>query len=249
MEAARVAVLRGHDVTLFEKENKLGGQLIPASVPSFKHPVKEQIRYLENQINKLGVKVKLGRKATPALIKRLKPDAVILATGASHLVPDIPGVERQNVATASEILLGKKKAGERVAIIGGGDVGCELAWFLAEQGRKATIIEMQYAVASGMNLFSRFYLLNKLTELGVETAVGTMAEKITDKGVVVIDMDGNKKVIETDTVVLAVGFKSNNGLAEELKGAVPELYTIGDCAKLGKIKGAIHSGARAGHRI
>jgi len=249
MEAARVAVLRGHDVTLFEKEKKLGGQLIPASVPSFKHPVKEQIRYLENQMNKLGVKVKLGRKATPALIKRLNPDVVILATGASHLVPDIPGVGRRNVATAGEILLGKRKAGEKVAIIGGGEVGCELAWFLAEQGRKVTIIEMQYAVASGMNLFSRFYLLNKLTELGVETAIGTMAEEITDKGVVVVDMDGNKKVIEADTVVLAAGFKSNNGLAEELKGAVPELYTIGDCAKLGKIKGAIHSGARVAHRI
>jgi pyruvate/2-oxoglutarate dehydrogenase complex dihydrolipoamide dehydrogenase (E3) component len=76
-----------------------------------------------------------------------------------------------------------------------------------------------------------------------------MAEEITEKGVAVVDMDGNKKVIEADTVVLAAGFRSNNGQAEELKGAVPELYTIGDCAKLGKIKGAIHSGARVAHRI
>jgi 2,4-dienoyl-CoA reductase-like NADH-dependent reductase (Old Yellow Enzyme family)/thioredoxin reductase len=249
MEAARVAVLRGHDVTLFEKEKKLGGQLIPASVPSFKHPVREQIRYLENQMSKLGVKLKLGRKATTALIKRLKPDVVILATGASHLVPDIPGIGGRNVATASEVLLGKQKAGEKVAIIGGGEIGSELAWFLAEQGREVVIIEMQAALAVGMNLFSRFYLLNKLSELGVETAIGSTAEEITDKGVVAVDMDGNKKVIEADTVILAAGFKLNNGLAEELKGAVPELYTVGDCAKLGKIKGAIHSGARVAHRI
>jgi len=153
------------------------------------------------------------------------------------------------VATASEILLGKRKAGERVAIIGGGEVGCELAWFLAEQGRKVTIIEMQNAVASGMNLFSRFYLLNKLDGLGVEIAVGTTAEEITDKGVAVVDMNGDRKVIEADTVVLAVGFRSNNGLAKELRGMVPEVYRIGDCVKLGKIKGAIHSGARVAHRI
>lgn len=249
MEAARVAALRGYNVTLFEKEKKLGGQLIPASMPSFKQPVKEQIKYLQNQIDKLGVKVELGKEATPALIKKLKPNVVILATGASHLIPDIPGVKRENVATASEILLGKRKAGEKVVIIGGGEIGSELAWFLAEQGKKVTIIEMQDVVASGMNLFSRLYLLNKLAELGVEMAIGTTAKGIADKGVMVVDMDGNKKVIQADTVVLAAGFKSNDGLAEELKGAVAEVYCIGDCAKLGKIKGAIHSGARIAHRI
>lgn len=249
MEAARVAALRGHNVTLYEKEERLGGQLIPASVPQFKHPVKEQTRYLENQIRKLGVKVELGKEATLELVKELKPDVVILATGATHLIPDIPGVKGGNIATASEILLGKGEAGEKVAIVGGGEVGSELAWFLAGQGKKVTIIEMLDAVAMDMNLFSRFYLLNKLTELGVETAIGMTAVEVTNKGVVAVDVSGNRRVIEADTVALAVGFRSNNELEQKLRGEVPELYTIGDCVRLGKIMGAIHGGSRVARQI
>jgi len=249
LEAARVAALRGHDVTLFEKEKELGGQLIPAAVPHFKQPVKEQLRYLENQIRKLGVTVELGKEATLALVKELKPDVVIVATGATHLVPDMPGIEGDKVATASEVLLGQKEAGKKVAIIGGGHVGSELAWFLAEQGKKVTIVEMLYAVANGVNLFSRLYLLNKLAELGVEMAIGTTAEEVTDRGVIAVDMTGNRRVIEADTVVLAVGFRSNNELEQKLKGEVPELYTVGDCARLGKIMGAIHGGSRVARQI
>ncbi len=249
MEAARVAALRGHDVTLFEREKELGGQLIAASAPQFKQPIKELVRYLKNQIEKLGVKTELGREVTPGLVKKLKPDVVILATGATHLIPDISGVVERNVATATEILLGKRKVGEKVAIIGGGRVGSELAWFLAEQGKKVTLVEMTYAIASNVNLFSRFYLLNKLAELGVEMAIATTAQEVTDRGVAVIDMTGNKKVIEADTVVLAAGFRSNNDLEEKLKGAVPELHAVGDCTRLGKIMGAIHGGSRVARQI
>lgn len=249
MEAARVAALRGHDVTLYEKEEKLGGQLLPASVPQFKQPIKDQVQYLENQIKKLGVKIELAREATPGLVKELKPEVVILATGATPLIPEIPGAQTENVATASDILLGKREAGEKVVIVGGGEVGSELAWFLAEKGKKVTIVEMLYGVAMDMNLFSRFYLLNKLAELGVEVLIATTAEEITDKGVVAVDMSGNRQVIEADTVALAVGFRSNNDLEEKLKGEVPELYTIGDCVKPGKILGAIHGGARVARQI
>jgi len=249
MEAARVAALRGHDVTLFEKEEKLGGQLIPASIPQFKQPIKDQIEYLKNQIKKLGVNIELGREATPGLVRELKPDAVILATGANPLIPDIPGVGLEKVATASDILLGKRDAGEKVVIIGGGEVGSELAWFLAEKGKRVTIVEMLYGVAMDMNLFSRFYLLNRLDELGVEILIGATAKEITGEGVVAVDMGGDRRVIEADTVILAVGFRSNSELAERLSGEVPELYTIGDCVKPGKILGAIHGGARVARQI
>jgi len=249
MEAARVAALRGHDVTLYEKERSLGGQLIPASVPQFKQPIKELVEYLKNQIGKLGVKIELGREATPALIKGLKPDVVILAMGASPLIPEIPGVNGGNVATASDILLGKKEAGDKVVVIGGGEVGSELAWFLAEQGKKVTIVEMLYGVAVTMNMFSRFYLVDKLAELGIEILTNTTAKEITDKGVVAVDINGNKQVIEADTVVIAVGFTSNNGLGEKLRGEIPEVYTIGDCVKLGKIWEAIHGGSRVARQL
>ena len=114
-------------------------------------------------------------------------------------------------------------SGKKVAIIGGGQVGSELAWLLAEQAKRVTVVEMTYAIASDVNLFSRFYLLNKLTELGVETAIGTTAEEVTEQGVAVVDISGHRKVIDADTVVLAVGFRSNNELKGKLEGKVPEL--------------------------
>jgi 2-enoate reductase len=249
MEAARVASLRGHKVTLYEREKTLGGQLIAASAPPSKEPIGDLAEYLKNQIEKLGVKVKLGTEVTPALIKRLKPDVVILSTGATPVIPNIPGVRRKNVATAVDILLGRKRAGKKVVIIGGSEVGSELAWFLAEKGKKVTIVEMLGGLAMDMNMFSRFYLLDKLAELNIEMLINTTAQEVTDKGVVAIDMEGNKQVIEADTVILATGFRSNDGLERKLKGAIPEVYTIGDCVKPGKIWGAIDSASRIARLI
>jgi len=207
------------------------------------------VEYLKNQVVKLGVKIELGTEATPASIKALKPEVVILAMGASPIIPEIPGVKGGNVATASEILLGKREAGEKVVVVGGGEVGAELAWFLAEQGKKVTIVEMTYGVANDMNMFSRFYLVDKLAELGIEILTNTTAKEITGKGVVTVDINGNKQVIEADTVVLAVGFSSNNELGEKLRGKIPEVYTIGDCMELGKIWGAIHGASRIARQI
>jgi 2,4-dienoyl-CoA reductase-like NADH-dependent reductase (Old Yellow Enzyme family)/thioredoxin reductase len=249
MEAARVASLRGHKVTLYEKEKTLGGQLMAASAPKFKEPIGDLAEYLKSQVGKLGVKVELGTKATPALIKRLKPDVVVLATGAISVIPGIPGARANKVATAIDILLGRKKAGKKVVIIGGGEVGSELAWFLAEKGKKVTIVEMLGGMAMDMNMFSRFYLMDKLAELGIEMLINTTAQEITDKGVVAVDMDGNKRVIEADTVILATGFKPDNELEYKLKGATSEVYTIGDCVKPGKIWGAIESASRIARQI
>ncbi len=249
MEAARIASLRGHKVTLYEKEKTLGGQLIAASVPQFKEPIGELAEYLKNQIAKLGVKVELGTKATPALIKGLKPDVVILATGATPGIPGIPGARANKVATAIDILLGRKKAGKKVVIIGGGEVGSELAWFLAEKGKKVTMVEMLGGMAMDMNMFSRFYLMDKLAELGIEMLINTTAQEITAKGVVAVDMEGNKQVIEADTVILATGFRPDNELEYKLKGAISEVYTVGDCVKPGKIWGAIESASRIARQI
>jgi pyruvate/2-oxoglutarate dehydrogenase complex dihydrolipoamide dehydrogenase (E3) component len=153
------------------------------------------------------------------------------------------------VATASEVLLGKKRAGKKAVIIGGGEVGSELAWFLAEQGKQVTIVEMMGAVAMDMNMFSRLYLLDKLGELGVNMVIDTTVRRITDKGVVAIDAEGKKQVIKADTVILAAGFKCNNPLEKKLKSMVPEVYAIGDCVKPGKIEGAIGAAWRVALQI
>jgi 2-enoate reductase len=249
MEAARVASLRGHNVTLYEKGEALGGQLIAASTPQFKQPIKELVEYLKTQIKKQGVKVKIGQKATTSLIKKMKPDVLIAATGATHIIPDIPGVERDHVATACDVLLERKKTGDKVVIIGGGQLGCELAWYLAEKGKKMTIVEMLGNLADDVNMFSRFYLMDKLAELGVNMLTNTTAQEIADKSVVALDMEGKKQVIEADTVVLATGFKPNTQLEKKLKGIATEIYVIGDCVKPGKIWDAISSGSRVARQI
>jgi 2,4-dienoyl-CoA reductase-like NADH-dependent reductase (Old Yellow Enzyme family)/thioredoxin reductase len=249
MEAARVARLRGHDVTLCDKASSLGGQLLPASVPEFKQPIKRLVEYYEAQLDKPGIKVQLGREATPETVAKAKPDVVILATGASPLVPDIPGVNSSGVATASEILMGTREAGDRVAVIGGGMVGSELAWFLAEKGKRVTIVEMALSVAEDVNMFSRFYLLDRLQGLGVQIETNTRVEEITDDGVVAIDISGNKRLIEADTVVLAVGFRAVKELEAKLRDQGVEVHSIGDCVEPGKITEAIHSAARVARQI
>jgi 2,4-dienoyl-CoA reductase-like NADH-dependent reductase (Old Yellow Enzyme family)/thioredoxin reductase len=249
MEAARIAALRGHKVMLYEKGETLGGQLIAASAPQFKQSIRDFMEYLKTQVKKQGIKVQLGKRVTPALVKRLKPDVVVVATGATHSITNIPGADRGNVATASDILLGKKKVGEEAVIIGGGVVGSEIAWFLAEKGKKVTIVEMLGGLAMDMNMFSRFYLMDKLAELGIEMLLNTTAQGITNKGVVVVDVEGNKQVVEADTIILATGFKPDKELEGKLKGVALGVYAIGDCVKPGKIWGAIESAWRIALQI
>ena len=152
-----------------------------ASAPLFKQPIRDLMEYLKTQVKKQRVKIELGKKVTLASIKNVKPDVVVIAMGATHCIPNIPGADGDNVATASEVLLGKKRAGKKAVIIGGGEVGSELAWFLAEQGKQVTIVEMMGAVAMDMNMFSRLYLLDKLGELGVNMVIDTTVLRITDK--------------------------------------------------------------------
>jgi len=244
MEAARVAALRGHRVTLYEKNESMGGQLIAASVPQFKQPIKEFLEYLKNQVSSAGVEIVLGKEATEDGIQQMNPDVVILATGATQVLPVIPGVKGRNVATAVDVLLGKVKAGDKVVVVGGGEVGCEVAWFLAELGKKVSIVEMTLGVASDMNMFSQLYLMDKLAELGIDIQTTVTVEEITGDGVVTRDTSGQKHVITADTVVIATGFKSENTLEKRLCGKVSEIYTIGSCIKPGKIWEAIHDGAR-----
>ncbi len=249
MEAARIAALRGHDVVLYERENKLGGQLIAASVPRFKKPLQDFLEHLRYEVKVNGVKVERGREVTPGLVRQLNPDVVILATGATPYIPDIPGIEAPGVVTASQVLKDKREVGDRVVIIGGGQVGSELALFLAEQGKKVSIVEMLYGVAIDMNLFSRLYLLDRLAQLGVELLTGTTAQEVTDKGVVATGGEGKRRLVEADTVVLAAGYRPDNALEQKLKRKMSDVYTVGDCTKVGGVWGAIHSAWRVARVI
>ncbi len=244
MEAARVAALRGHKVTLREKGDALGGNLIPASMPDFKQDYRILINYLSTQIKKLGVAIELGKEATPEQIQKMKPDVVFIATGSTPIIPEIPGVEKTKVVTAIDVLLGRKEAGESVVVIGGGLVGCETALYLAQKGKKVTIVEILDSIARDIPSPNRMHLLKLLTDTNVKILTETSVAEIMDNSVVIMNKYGKRSRLENDTVVLALGLKSNRGLEEALKDKVPEIYVIGDCVEPRKVLNAIWEGFR-----
>ena len=242
MEAARVAALRGHKVTLWEKGDALGGNLIPASTPDFKQDYRILINYLSTQIKKLGVATELKKEATLEQIQQMKPEVVFIATGSTPIIPEIPGVEKAKVVTAIDVLLNRKEAGESVVVIGGGLVGCETALYLAQKGKKLTIVETLDSVARDMFEANRLHLLKLLADTNVEILTETSVAEITDDSVVIVNKYGKRSKLEADTVVLTVGFKSNRRLEEALKDKVPETHVIGDCVEPRKLLNAIWEG-------
>ncbi len=242
MEAARVAALRGHRVTLWEKGDTLGGNLIPASIPGFKQDYRSLINYLSTQIKKLGVTTRLKQQATPQLIEEMNPDVVLIATGATPIILGIPGVEKDKVVTATDLLLGRKEAGDSVVVIGGNLVGCETALYLAQKGKKLTIVEILDSTARDMFVSSRMHLMKLLAESNVKILTRTNVLEITDEGITIADEHGERGTLDADTVVLAVGLKSNDELLKALKHKVPKVYAIGDCVEPHKVINAIWEG-------
>ena len=249
MEAARIAALRGHKVTLWEKGDALGGNLISASVPDFKWDYRSLIDYLSAQIRKLGVTIELGKEATPELIQAMKPEVVFIATGGTPIIPEIPGVEKKHVATAIDLLSGKKRAGESVVVVGGGLIGCETALYLAQKGKKVTIVEILDNIARDMFAVNRMHLLKMLEDANVKILTNINVLEITDEGIIITDKYGKRSMLSADTVVLALGLRSDKGLLETLDGAMPGAYFIGDCIEPRKVLNAIWEGFRRARLI
>lgn len=244
MEAAMIAASRGHRVTLWERNAHLGGNLIPASVPDFKEDLIALTKYLSTQIIKLGVDVKLGVEATPELIQQMAPEVLIIATGATPIIPEIPGVDKGIVSHAIDVLVAGKDVGDTVVVIGGGLIGCEVAMFLAGKGKRVTVVEMLDRLADNVNGVNRGQLMMMMAERNITMLAGTTALGITDSGVIVNGKQGKKKDLKADAVVLAVGLKSQDGLQQALAGKVPELRAIGDCVQPRKIMDAMWEGFR-----
>jgi 2-enoate reductase len=249
MEAARVSALRGHKVALWEKGKTLGGNLIPAAVPDFKDDYRRLLEYLRTQIKKVGVTVELEKEARLDAIKEYNPEVVFVATGASHIVPEIEGIEKGmesgRVVTAIDALLGKKDVGESVVVIGGGLIGCETALYLAKQGKTVTVLEILDTVASDMVWGNALDLVKLLDDHQVTVLTEANTQKITERGVDFIDQSGEAKTMPADTVVIAVGLKvADEAFVEILEDNLPETHVIGDCVKPRKILSAIWEGYR-----
>jgi pyruvate/2-oxoglutarate dehydrogenase complex dihydrolipoamide dehydrogenase (E3) component len=182
-------------------------------------------------------------EATADQIQDLHPDVVILATGAAAMVPDMPGTGGRNVLVATDVLEGTIKTGEEVVVVGGGMVGCELAEFLAPQGKKVTVLEAMAKVGRDIPRVVRWVVMQRLAGLGVVLEVSTRVEVLTGEGVRATK-DGRSVFYRADSVVLALGFQADDRLLYELRGKVPALHAIGDCTGPQRIREAIESGYR-----
>jgi 2,4-dienoyl-CoA reductase (NADPH2) len=243
MEAASTAAQRGHQVTLFEKSRDLGGAMLIASQSPYKKDrLGKLIQYQVGELDRNGVHVRLGVEADIKLIVKGKPDVVILASGGVSIIPDIPGVEKSNVVSALDVLTGSKKVDDTVVIIGGGKIGCETADLLSESGKKITILEMLNRVGSDINRMARWPLMRRLKSREVRIETSVKVKEITDRGVRYADRDGTVEFFEANSIILAVGLRPNNELAERLQGKVVELHSIGDCVEVRQILEAIDDG-------
>ena len=260
LEAARVAALRGHKVTLCEQTDRLGGQFNTAAIPPTKQELSLVVKYLTTQVKKAGVKIDLGKEVTLALVNELKPDVVIVATGATPLLPNLPGVNKPRVATAWHVLVGgvplyhfdaaaQVDIGNKVVILGGGLVGCETADYCVELGcLEVTVIEMLPDVALDMPVWNKEFLTERLADK-VNIITSATIKEILDDGVI-YTKDGEEQTIRgMDNIILAMGAKPVNELSQKIKGKVAEIYVIGDAKEPRKALDAIAEAAEIAHKI
>ena len=238
MEAARVAALRGHQVSLWEQGNKLGGLIEYAQAPPNKSEVTYVADYLARQISKLGVAVELKRQATPESVAAEKPDVVIVATGSRPIVPLIPGADGADSVIALDVLAGTSNVGENVVIVGGGKIGCETGQYLLARGRKVTILEMLPKIGIDIGASERFITISSLRNAGARLEANVKAVAITAAGVKAV-RDGEELFFPGDSVIIAVGMEASSDLEKALRGKVPELVAVGDCVEPKRIGDAI----------
>jgi 2,4-dienoyl-CoA reductase-like NADH-dependent reductase (Old Yellow Enzyme family)/thioredoxin reductase len=261
MEAARIATLRGHKVTIIEKDSQLGGMVAALAQTKLTAEFGNFVDYLSTQMRKLKVDVRVCKEATAADVAELKPDVVIVATGSSMMVPDIakgkPGVMHH-----IEALKRKHEIGQRVVIWG--LVAAELAISLAEEGKDVTMIGRggEETLARDYTTLRRFYVLRKLTDINVPRATPEAArvgnprvlyfvdvEEITPAGIKIVNKDGAREVLPYDTLIISRERETNDALFNELQGKAPEVYKIGDCSQVGDIKTAVWGANEVARKI
>lgn len=247
LEAAWVAAACGHKVTLLEKSGKLGGQMLYAMMPPSKGELARAIKYYVTMCRKYGVDIRLNTEADKDSIVALKPDAVILATGATPIVPSIPN-EGAELVLAQDILKGKVVAGEKCLVIGGGLVGLETAEFIVGQLRHVDVVEMSSMFAVDQNESVWHYMEKYLRENNTALMASTKVTKLLPDGAVCETPDGEVTLSGYDMIVLALGSKAYNPLEAELEGLVDSISVVGDAVgdpDIANIRSAVEAGAMA----
>ena len=230
MYAARLCALRGHSVTLLEKDAELGGHFLVASYPPGKGEISGAIRSFIVNCREAGVDIRTGTEATPELVASLKPDAIIIATGSVPLRLPIPGLDSCGCSTAEDVLTGKADTGKRVLVVGGGMVGCECVEFLTEREHIVDMVEMKPVIGEDIVPEARKYIMANLEKHKVTQRVNARVKQFYADGVDFTDtVTGEDAAMRGyDSVVLAMGYRSNNTLEEQLKDLAPQVIVIGE---------------------
>ena len=230
--AALISALRGHRVTLLEKNQELGGNFRIAAYPTGKGQLTEAVRSMIVRCENAGVDIRTGVEADEELLKALSPDAIILATGSNPLILRIPGLAECSYMTAQELLDGKRVCGKKALVVGGGMVGCEAAAFLAERGHEVSVIEMKDVIAADVTPESRRYMFETFREHNVGLYPGAKVWQFTTDGVDYTLADGTPGTLRGfDSIVLAMGSRANAALKETAEAVCPQVLVIGEAAR------------------
>jgi 2-enoate reductase len=250
INAALAASSRGHDVALYEKGPHIGGMVRVGSTPACKEDVRPLLEFYEAELAASGVEVKMGVEVTPELIQEELPDALVIAVGGKPKMPDIIGIDGPNVVNAIDALQDSSIVkGEKVVVIGGGDVGCETACYLADKGKEVTIVEILPDLMTDQEINNvKMLMFPLLREKGIGFYTTTTTEMIHEDGIEVNGAEGRRS-IPADTVVIATGLEPQTVLSERLRLEAREVYIVGDCGKLGRIREATRDGDSVGRMI
>lgn len=250
LEAARVAALRNHQVTLYDREMELGGQIRIGRVPPHRDELGKVTDYLIRQVKKLGVRLELGKKISPEMMEGLNADVIVIATGSFPWVPEMEGINRQGVFYAVDVLSGRVSVGKRVVVVGAGLVGLETADFLTEQGKEVIMLEMLDTIAADSGNANRIYFEDKFLEKRVEVILEAKVTKIEEDGVTYIQRGWTRKILGVDSIVLATGAIANDYLWKAIRNKKSvNAFAVGDCVKAGNAMEAIYEGAKIAREI
>ncbi|HHX23308.1 MAG: NAD(P)/FAD-dependent oxidoreductase [Tepidanaerobacteraceae bacterium] len=241
LTAAKFLAEKGHNVTLVEKSNKLGGHLLEAAVPAYKKETDGYLEWLIRQVKKPNIEIRLGTEVTPDFVLNIKPDAVVVCTGSVPQLPQVPGIDSENVKIATKLLENYTDVADNIVIVGAGLVGCEMALFLKEKGKNnITLIDILPEIAYDVIYVAKPSLLGELEQKGIKGRPGLKLKEVTSTGIIVEDIKGNTENIDANTVILATGLEADDNLYDNLQDKVNEIYKIGDCISPRKFIDAVH---------
>lgn len=251
MEAARTSAMRGHRVALYEKHSQLGGNLIPGGSHRFKKEVRELNAWYQNELHRLPVEIHTGEIVTAAQLKNMGADVIILATGSVPIMPKVPGIDDEKVIGCMDAFAHPEKIGQKVIVIGGGLVGCEIALDYAQEGKTVTVVEaLPKILSAGIpSPIPNGQMIPDLFDYHHVTVLENHKLFAVENGRAILDSNGQKKELEADSIVIAVGFRPAPSMAQELHGCGAVVYEIGDEQQVSTILHAVWDGYEVGNNI